>query len=185
MRKAWLALLLGLSPAFAADDPQALTDLLLRLEAVAQQRPRLSADVLHNQLGLSVDADCVADPTSPGSCWRVVSLPGQGWRDAAGDAPATVSALVLDRLPGPQPCATAAQLGAVFKQPPQPRPQIADVGHQRVGELDVARPALKPMPTWLYPGKSAAHHSQIWMAEDEQGCVKQISLILDMPVPQP
>lgn len=186
MRRRWLAPLLStLASATFAGPQQATVDVAARLDAAAQQQLRLDAQALRGQLGLNVESDCLAHlrtAQDPAACWRDVSSTVLGWRGAAGLSEAGGS-VTLHRPNEDRSCLPLAEFAAALPRPPQRLQQMTGLGHRVVDGLEAVLPVYQPRLTWRYVSASVDRMTQLWVDVDDRGCVSQISLLIDGPVP--
>jgi hypothetical protein len=178
----WLlpAALLLSSLAVSADTPQALRDLLVKMDQAARLRQPLDAKDLPLLLGLKLESGCLASASD--SCWRELSAPALGWPGTYGSGDALGTVIVLNRWREKPPCVRAADLAKALPTPPRMEQQMAGFGHMRVDGLEMPVPRHERMPTWRYAAPRAGRETELVLNE-EQGCVKEITLRVDFPLP--
>lgn len=178
MRGLLVTALLLVSLACGATTPEALRELLVKMDQAARLKQPLDAQDLPRLLGLKVESGCLASASD--SCWRELSAPALGWPGTYGSGDALGTVVTVTRWRRKPPCVRAADLATALPTPPRMEPQMAGFGHTRVDGVEVPVPHFERMPTWRYAAPRAGRETTLVLKE-EQGCVKEISLSVDFP----
>ncbi|HEY0956156.1 MAG TPA: hypothetical protein VGE36_15460 [Roseateles sp.] len=178
-----LVLLLSSLPA-SADTPQALRDLLVKMDQVARIGQPFEVRDLPALLGLKVETGCLEHLRSTrAECWRELSAPGLGWSGTYGHHDALGTVVSVTRLRNQPPCVRMADLVKALPATPRMQPQLSGIAHLGVGDgLEAPAPLFASMPTWTYPAQRAGRETTLVLKED-QGCVRELALSVDAPLP--